>query len=1141
LSEEQHRTVRAATHLSGMANPEQHDHWPAVHGDPFAREVFHALRSKRRRPKAEFPIPIPVPPPLPPVPPIEDNPPPPPDFHTILGSLGDYPALLRRTGIVLDMTIDLGMALPQDVLLTAAVGADVTGTDIASWTQRTMGILGRCTGALAFPTDVGLVRPFAGATLDLTRPSYTIASLDADAASLKAAQAAPDVPAQSSAGLTVYHDERLTTFASRMNNADTINEELVSGSPSPIMASLSAVARGYRVDVKVDGAWHPLCARHVEMSINGQPLPAMDDEGYVKSTTLTAPLDQPDAYLLHSVVFGWDGWSLAAPRPRLDGTQSPANATPMDGSFGFTMVTNVTPSPGSVPLLRFGKTYTFRARAVDIAGNSVGLNDLVDDPTSSAYGHPTKATPFVRYEPVVAPPLLLRAPVTEGESLERLVVRSCPANSQSPLDLAGVLQSSPDKVATYAVTSERHVAPPAASLRQCEYHGALDPIVASSGAQGFANVARKSGGSYDDGAAILAFSPNPEPTLRQTYTPPFAASSQSTYPYYPTADVSATLPVPYLPDPNALTYAINDYLDTGRTLSLGTITRSIGAGAAWPDYRTHLIQLVAGSVASTPSMSAGDGSSPTVVTLPPGMMITARYSSALAPPDPNAGPTGAATMAHFAGDLAADPTAVALATAGKLEDLTPSRAITFVHAVPKPTVAPTIDITVVRAWGDTAAQYNGVIHATPYDTGSVAVEAEWNEPCAPSTGTSPASIAHRGHVGMIALPYTDHPVSWGFPSETFDATLRQEFGDTKHRKVTFTFVGHTRYLEYFPASFTADAANVTTTGGPLVVDVPSTARPAELRIIEVVPTFAWEQVSGGRARRGGGLRVYVDGDWFSSGEGEQLAVVLCDPNTPYDSYDGRVSGLSADPLWWPTYGEPLAPAQFHLNAGVETGISLPDLPDGQSLKATLVTYEPQFNTERGQWFFDIEITRGLYAAAFVRLALARYQKMSVDPRFALSKIAISEMTQILQDRTATVRNVGLRAYEVDVTGWFGTNFNTDGTATSMHGRIVEAELQEAQPTLRDPGDFGWTTIQGPISLAVSPNTSGLFAGQIWRGTLHAPPRLPTGAALRVVVREKERIPTDPQAAGALGPDVLKPGGPLTSYQERVVYTDAISI
>src|SRR5207247_2398602 len=123
-----------------------------------------------------------------------------------------------------------------------------------------------------------------------------------------------------------------------------------------------------------------------------------------------------DQYL-HETMFGWEGWSLAAKRPGQAITNTGAEAIQPKNPTDFPLFTEFQATPGTLPRLRFGRTYRFRVRAVDLAGNSVRKGEIVSQ-------HVTTPHTFRRFEPVPSPAVIPRRPFTEGESLLRMVIRS---------------------------------------------------------------------------------------------------------------------------------------------------------------------------------------------------------------------------------------------------------------------------------------------------------------------------------------------------------------------------------------------------------------------------------------------------------------------------------------------------------------------------------------------------------------------------------------------------------------------------------------------------------------------------------------------------------------------------------------------
>src|SRR5262249_38325307 len=105
--------------------------------------------------------------------------------------------------------------------------------------------------------------------------------------------------------------------------------------------------------------------------------------------------------------------------------------------------------PGTLPRLRFGRTYECRLRVVDLAGKGLELQSPIDEQFTLALGR------YLRFDPLVGPVLLLRDPPTLGESIDRVVIRS-------------------DVDAPSGDVAERLVAPPKTSVQMAEWHGMLD-------------------------------------------------------------------------------------------------------------------------------------------------------------------------------------------------------------------------------------------------------------------------------------------------------------------------------------------------------------------------------------------------------------------------------------------------------------------------------------------------------------------------------------------------------------------------------------------------------------------------------------------------------------------------------------------
>src|SRR5207237_8685075 len=75
------------------------------------------------------------------------------------------------------------------------------------------------------------------------------------------------------------------------------------------------------------------------------------------------------------------------------------------------------------------------------------------------------------------------------------------------------------------------------------------------------------------------------------------------------------------------------------------------------------------------------------------------------------------------------------------------------------------------------------------------------------------------------------------------------------------------------------------------------ARPEAPKVLYIVPTFKWERNANGTKRTGGGLRIYLDRPWYSSGDDEKLAVLLPAGGKLDAKMEPFVSLWGKDPIW----------------------------------------------------------------------------------------------------------------------------------------------------------------------------------------------------------------------------------------------------
>jgi hypothetical protein len=250
-------------------------------------------------------------------------------------------------------------------------------------------------------------------------------------------------------------------------------------------------------------------------------------------------------------------------------------------------------------------------------------------------------------------------------------------------------------------------------------------------------------------------------------------------------------------------------------------------------------------------------------------------------------------------------------------------------------------------------------------------------------------------------------------------------------------------------------------------------------------------------RRGGGLRVYLERPWFSSGDGEKLAVLMWPDqvNDVPEHLRGVVTAWGADGAMHSiAMPDDVTTSSFPQAAvyGSGSGMTVPEFP---ATELRFAAYDVEYDSARGLWFCDIRITKAgedrlQSYFPFVRLALARYQPNSVSG-CALSSVATADFVQLAPDRSVVVTGTG-STRTVQVTG--PGPLLTDSGRHNEVRVTVERQLDGVtDPVLRwQPAGEGFTTtITNPT------NDNGI---QTWSGTVS----LPTAAgALRLAVEEFE--------------------------------------
>lgn len=837
------------------------------------------------------------------------------DFHRIVASYGDMPALLRALGLILDFA--LPASSPIDAMIGSGSAAGLIRVQVA-WSSPQAGTDATPRTAWQGDKERFLTRPrtadhqrgllrLEGSNdrygADKRRNPFDLHQVDPEGTALKTVDfvvSAQGLVAKSlrlgtdgdvtyttgndqpvaalrSGGLGLSRHGRAAQVATDAAAAALKNSALGGASAGNVVLFLEDVMRGYRVDVAAvpdavsAGKWLSLCERSSTWTLikSGEKLSFPDDEGYVSgaSTTSTASEDvDPDDHYLNETMFRWTGWSLAAPRP---GRTLRAEKVP-DSELQAEVTTEVTDTAdngngiavrytarkGSLPKLRFGQLYRLRARVVDLAGNSLAR----DDASLGELENATDAVGYWRFEPVDPPVLVQRGRVSEGESLERMVIRS-----NWNADTAAYL-SSPDFAAAtglpasqdfeYGAVNERHVVPPKSSQLQCEQHGLFDPLFGDPAAirTAYGIAAREAGSLYDNGPGtqVELITPASVAEVATTDTlPPQGPSAAN-----PVGDRlaggqyvvhrEALVPTPYLPDgaaggialraaPGHALPGVSGPMVLGPSAAV-VLTPSeelvlvVAYGKAWPDTVGLRIRLAERTQSVTP-LPCGEGFADTGVPhwneatreltlfVPKGRIVRLRYASLVHKDFLDA--FGLPSWVDSAGERIF---VRVMAQLGCHWMLSPYRTLTLVHATQQPVCEPELlKLGLARALGDHHAQLRSPMRLHGPSTGKFEIEAEWDEWIDDLERPGPELLkASRGQLGEVQLG-ENHANEFDLNAAVNAQIIanrdrgrgdRHEFGDTKFRLVRYRVRATTRFREYLPAAI-YDQRDLVTRLGPV--------------------------------------------------------------------------------------------------------------------------------------------------------------------------------------------------------------------------------------------------------------------------------------------------------------------------------------
>ncbi|ESY64014.1 hypothetical protein X743_32145 [Mesorhizobium sp. LNHC252B00] len=1110
------------------------------------------------------------------------------EFHRLISALGSYPDLMRRLALTFDLSFDPAVArLPIAAIAGGTAGrvrvvpewkCEVGSCDnIYPWTRFAAGeiALPRTNvvsfAASALPTELQTMPmqtelerlgmrvmdgvatisyDFEGAFTKI----YLQKQTGVDALGIRARMAGDPVddlgerlPSLRSAGQTVFQDRLFYSYKESAVRMSTLERQLFQSIANISLEGKLAVASemdiygsdvlaGFRIDVLDldDPSWRSLCSREVTYTlprIEGDTVMWKQgpDEGWVGTGTTTTVDDQAATQQrLVEALFRWQGWSLVVPRPALPLGEGTAFEPPKELNGELPIGIKLRVPAGSLSKLRIRGRYAFRARRVDLAGNSWSVDEATEVLQMAGGGSKleTSSEVYVRHDPVQAPAIVALHKPGPGDKGDFLVIRTL-ENGVSEQRLWMVL-------------------PPKISITNAEQAGMLDEF--KSAEQSWRVLIGHDRDLPDPGASMDKFLDPISGKLRTPYLPDIYAKE------------AAFLYVP------GMERKPEEEPGTGTPFKVPFEVRRGGPAKGLPYAQPFRLTIRTGTRKTTFDAKRRL----MTVALPAGEEVLVILSSTVA--DEHFDHFAALSWATVNDGLFPDTLTIsniANETMGLVSGqnwlVTPSRKIRFVNAVRRPIRAPkfgalTAEPRTFNSRTNTIVDDHVNLHLL--SASKLDFFAHWTEITDAQDTPYWEEEPRKVHAFEFKLERPDLTIApTNATHETASIRGSHEFEDTKHRVVRYEMVAMTQFAEYLDEKTKSTPEKLTRTSALSdEVHILNTAPPASLEIAYIVPTFGWEDnkadgfATRERKRVGGGLRIYMQRPWFSSGIGETVAVLFAAQGTAQvaaDMDDEAIHGFSAwgiDPIWKASglanslKVEDLSGGTVRrgikllvkgdnvvsVTKGVVTTSSTPS--DSSTTLVDLLDLPVDLDVAKRLIYADVEVNAGTAYFPFVRLSLARFQSYSVAPAH-LSRPTLADFVQLTPDRMLTVAY-----FRKDIPG-LGNRRHLRITVAgpgpgapdgSSSPNFIEVAIEER--SRQDNRPDGWSRPRAePLELTPE------YADGSWVWTATTPLFWEdSGLARRLVVSEYELLLGDDERDARSDPT-------RTTRKRRLVYADVVAL